>query len=181
MLNHLSPGRLEQFRDPTWGADLLQKIIVFTKLDAETRRDLYKLGEVKAVAEASYLAIEGEDSQGLFIILDGSCSSFKRDQDTDQSYPLQKIAAGQSFGELSLFDGSRRNASVAADEQTYVFSLRASIFQEYLAARGAALQLEFFKHCCLSLSHSFNALSQDYVSSQHLLWKHALRRDVAEA
>ena len=173
----LSPELVEQFRDPQWGAEQLQKIALFKSFDKNILRDIYKLGIIEAIKKSSHAVIEGEPSRGLYLILHGTLSVFKNDPTTGDSHRLATLEAGDSFGELSLFDQAPRSATVMADIFSYVFRLEAGKFESYLADAGDKLSAIFYKTCAVSMSERFRSLNADYITSQQLLWKYALRKE----
>ncbi|SME93213.1 cyclic nucleotide-binding domain-containing protein [Pseudobacteriovorax antillogorgiicola] len=173
----ISPELLEQFRDPDWGSDRLQQISLFKAFDPDILRDIYKLGEVQSIRKASHAVIEGEPSRGLYLILHGSLSVYKNDPITGDSHRLATMEEGDSFGELSLFDDAPRSATVMADIFSYVFYLDAERFERFLAQAGAHIMALFYKTCAISMSEKFRTLNSEYITSQQLLWKYALRKD----
>ncbi len=173
----LSPELIEKFRDPQWGAEQLQKIVLFKSFDKNILRDIYKLGAVEPIRKASHAVIEGEPSRGIYLILHGTLSVFKNDPITGHSHRLASLEAGNSFGELSLFDQAPRSATVVADIFSYVFHLEASKFERFLEDAGDHLSVLFYKTCAISMSERFRSLNADYITSQQLLWKYALRKE----
>lgn len=173
----LSNEAVENFRDPQWGAEQLQKIIIFKSFDSNTLREVYKLGAIEAIPRASHAVIEGEPSRGIYLILHGTLSVLKSDQTTGNTHRLASLEAGDSFGELSLFDQAPRSATVVADILSYVFHLEAEVFETFLQDSGDKLSAKFYKTCAISMSERFRSLNSDYITSQQLLWKYALRKE----
>jgi hypothetical protein len=65
---------------------------------------------------------------------------------------------------------------VSADAQAYLFTLEAGIFESFLEKEGDQTKAQFYKNCATVLSEKFRVLNTDYISSQQLLWKYALRK-----
>ena len=173
----IPPELLEQFRDPDWGSDRLLRISLFKNFDQNILRDIYKLGEVQSIRKANHAVIEGEPSRGLYLILHGSLSVYKNDPITGDSHRLATMEEGDSFGELSLFDDAPRSATVMADIFSYVFYLDADKFESFLQHAGAHIMAQFYKTCAVSMSEKFRTLNSEYITSQQLLWKYALRKE----
>ena len=171
------PPILEKFRDPVWGADKLAQISIFKKLNPQELMDLYQRGRFIILRPQSHAVIEGEPSRGLYIILDGTVSVYKSDPTTNALARLAVLETGAYFGELSLFDAAPRSATVTAETTCQVFVLDAEPFDNFLAQKGENLQLRFYRTCAEELVDRFRKLNNDYISSQHMLWRYAFRKE----
>ena len=172
---------LLKFNDAQWGAERLQGIPVFKCFSKDELTRIYKKGQVRALKPGAHAVIEGEGTRGVFLILSGSMSVYKTDQSAGTMYRIAHLNEGQHFGEMSLFDKAPRSATVAADTPSYLFHLEAKEFDAFLAAAGDAVRARFFKACAEDLSARFRVLNADYINSQQLLWKYALRRSESGA
>lgn len=170
---------IDQYRDLAWGAEQLLRIFLFRPFSIEQRKRIYSMGSIQILKRSAHAVIEGEPSRGLFIILTGQLSVYKRDPMSNDSHRLASLKAGDSFGELSLFDQSPRSATVSADTPSFLFALEANTFEAYLQREGDAVKALFYKNCAAVLSEKLRILNADYIASQQLLWKYALRRDNA--
>ena len=166
----------DKFNDPYWGAEQLQRIPFFAKFSNEELASLYKRGEIRTLKPQAHAIIEGEPTRGVFIILHGAASVFKNDIATGSMYRLARLEENQYFGEFSLFDEAPRSATVLAETFSYLFYLDSPEFDNFLSERGPEAQVRFYKTCAEELSVRFRAINADYISSQKLLWKYALRR-----
>lgn len=168
--------QIDLYRDLDWGAEQLLAIFLFRTFSKEQRRRIWSLGSIQVVKKSAHAVIEGEPSRGLFLILGGQLSVYKRDTLTSDAHRLATLKSGDSFGELSLFDQAPRSATVSADAQSYLFTLEAGLFETFLDREGDPAKAQFYKNCATVLSEKFRILNTDYISSQQLLWKYALRK-----
>lgn len=67
---------------------------------------------------------EGDAGDRCFVIYDGAVKVLRRLQDGNR-ITLARLGPGSIFGELALFEGDRRSATVQAAEQTIVVGLGA--------------------------------------------------------
>lgn len=172
----LPRDQLDQFKSPQWGAEQLQKIFVFKRFGLDELKDIYLSGEIRTLRPQSHAVIEGEPSRGLYIILNGTVSVYKTDPVTNSMARLAHLESGSYFGEISLFDTAPRSATVSADTYCYLFYLDASVFEQYLKAHGDSARARFYQACAEDMAERFRNINADYIASQQLLWKYALRR-----
>lgn len=166
----------ESFRDPNWGAEKLKAIGILKKFAPDELMALYGNGEFKTIMPHSYAVIEGEPSRGLFVLLKGTVSIYKNDVTGSSMHRIAILEEGSYFGELSLFDKHPRTATVAAESVCQMFYLDADKFERFLEDRGPDAKVRFFRQCAEELAQRFRTLNTDYISSQQLLWKYALRK-----
>ena len=172
----IPPSMAEKFADADWGANHLEQITIVKKFSRQELKDIYQRGTIQALKAGTHAVIEGEPSRGVYIILHGSVSVYKNDSVTGAMHRLAYLEEGATFGEISLFDNAPRSATVAADTHCYVFCLDAETFEEYLTSAGDDARIRFYKTCAEEMSERFRSINSDYIISQQLLWKYALRR-----
>lgn len=168
---------IDKFNDPEWGSHQLRSISIFREFTQEELMEIYGRGEIRQLNPSAHAVIEGEASRGVYIILSGTVSVYKNDPSTGSVHRLARLEKGTSFGELSLFDSAPRSATVSADTTCYLFQLDAPSFEAYLDVSGDNAKARFYKKCAEDMSERFRILNSDYINSQQLLWKYALRRE----
>lgn len=168
--------RLNQYRDPKWGIQVLRTITIFDLLTKDELHSLYSFGRIRRFKAKTYPIIEGESTRGLYILLEGTASIYKTDTITNKMYRLALLERHAFFGELSLFDDAPRSASVSAETSCYLFYLDISKFEEFLQVNGDSTKIRFYKRCAEQMVERFREQNDDYLHSQQLLWKHALKK-----
>ena len=167
---------VERSLDSTWGVELLRDIFLFERFTDSELQEVYKIADLKKVRKNNHIIVEGEPTCGMYILLYGKVSVYKTDTTTNSLVRLAILDAGANFGELSLFDDAPRSATVAAESHCFIFHLDAKTFNEFLIQQGDVLKVKFYKTCAEELSRRFRGLNGDYMASQQLLWKYALRK-----
>lgn len=172
-----SNQELEQAKDPDWGGETLRSIPLFSKFKFDELRDLYKVGDIITLSPKAHAVIEGEPTYGMYIVLFGAVSVYKTDPTTSSMIRIALMSEGAHFGELSLFDRAVRSATVSAESLCHLFYLSAESFDRFLKDHPSDLALRFYKTCATELAARIRNLNTDYISSQQLLWKYALRKN----
>ena len=167
----------EKYQDQEWGSQQLKKINIFKRLNDEELKKTYKLGSIKEVLSKSHVVVEGEPSRGLYIVLEGTLSVHKTDLEKQSLIRLAYLEAGSVFGELSLIDDAPRSATVEAEDHCMLFSLSEDLFKSFLEKEGDNLKSRFYQACAEEISERFRKQNIDYILSQTLLWKYALRKN----
>ncbi len=166
-----------KFEDPVWGGNQLKRIPVFCRFSDGELEDLYNHGKLVIIKPGVSAVIEGEPTRGLFILLAGTVSVFKNIAGSSGMHRLAYLEEGSYFGEFSLFDDAPRSATVTAESACYLFQLDVDEFLKFLDKSGHEAKVRFYKTCAEELAKRFRHLNTDYITSQKILWKYALRKD----
>jgi uncharacterized membrane protein len=118
-------------------AALLAETPIFQLLDEQERQDLSAHLEVASFPAGTPIFNYGDPGDGLYVIRTGAAEVFFKD-DTGQRIVLERLGAGDMFGELSLLDGGPRTASVLAVEDVEALRLDRSDLDQFLRQRPAA-------------------------------------------
>jgi CRP-like cAMP-binding protein len=153
---------------------LLRDIQLFKPFTDDELRALALKGEIRAFEPHANVVIEGEMTWGLFVILEGSVGVYKCNKLTGDTYDVAQLHAGSFFGEMSLVDEAARSATVRALEASRVFHISKSAFNEFLCY-SSEVRIRFLQNCIVNLVGRLRELDENYVISQHQLWKRALR------
>ena len=89
---------------------------LFRQLDRATMLDLAHNADLRDFAAGEMIVNEGDPAESFFVIVSGEVEVVKAQN--SPSYTLVALGAGDSFGELSIFDGKARSASVSAVANT---------------------------------------------------------------
>jgi len=95
--------------------DMLKSVPIFSELG---RRDLERLSKLmvpRAIKAGEVIIKEGDQAAGFFVISAGKVEVV-RGVDSGEVQVLNTLGPGDFFGEMALFEGFPRNATVRATE-----------------------------------------------------------------
>jgi CRP/FNR family cyclic AMP-dependent transcriptional regulator len=101
---------------------LLEGIPLFSDMPLHHLRELARFARSETFAPGEAIVRMGEPGSTLYVIRTGRVNVV-REQASGNSVILAMFGPGEFFGELSIFDGERRSASVIAVEQTETVTL----------------------------------------------------------
>lgn len=162
--------------DPAQGVQRLRNISLFNRFSDEELARLHAISKILVFKAKANAIVEGESTRGMYLLLHGSVSVYKTDIVTGSMVRLSILQEGANFGEFSLFEAAPRSATIVAESLCYMYYLDADAFAQFLEKEGVDLQMRFFRSCAEELAARFRVLNTDYLQSQRLLWKFALRR-----
>jgi len=122
-------------------ADLLKDVPLFQFLDDRERLELAEQLDTVSVKMGETLFHVNDPGDSLYVVRTGEVEIFFKN-DTGERIVLEVAGRGDFFGELALFDGGPRSASVVATEDTEVFRLSHSHLEAFIHAHpGAAMAI----------------------------------------
>ncbi len=109
----------------------LSRVSLFEHLDPRFIKGIAGICTERTFKSGEYLMKQGEDGIGLVIILSGKVHIQKTGADGKQ-VEIAENGAGDIMGEMTVFDGAPRSASVIASEETQCLVLAAWEFNAFL-------------------------------------------------
>ncbi len=107
----------------------LRKIEIFSDLSINELAAIASVTEEVVYEELETVFHEGEKGDTLFLIVEGDVSVLK-DLKGDNPFELDRIGAGDYFGEMALFGDDRRSATIQVRESARFLTLEKQEFQE---------------------------------------------------
>ena len=117
---------------------MLSEIPLFQNLPPEQLDYLLKRTHAFNYTRNSVVITQGEQSNSLYIVLEGRLKVYVSDSDGRQAL-LAFLGKGDFFGELSLLDDEPRSASVMAMTKTRLLCLTQEGFMEFIQAHPDTL------------------------------------------
>jgi len=119
----------------------LSRVGLFENLNPRFIKSIASICTERNFKSGDYLMKQGESGIGLFIILSGKVRVEKTDM-SGRQVELAENGPGDILGEMAVFDGAPRSASVAAASDTTCLVLASWEFNSFLKTHPeAALEL----------------------------------------
>ena len=93
--------------------DVLKRIQIFDGLSNRELRNFARISYQRIYAENETIVIEGQDSAGMYVILDGTVKVTRKVED-GTTITLKTLENGTFFGDVGLLDNAPRTATVTA-------------------------------------------------------------------
>ncbi len=101
---------------------LLEGIPLFSEIPPHHLRELARFARSESFASGTVIVKMGDPGSTLYVVKSGQVNVV-RDQEDGPGISLATFGPGEFFGELSIFDGERRSATVIAVEDTETVTL----------------------------------------------------------
>jgi len=121
----------------------------------------------RVITDGAVVFDEGDPADGLYFVGAGQVASDVRMKNQAGRRRLSTMAAGSSFGELALVDGSTRSTRIVALEPTICYVLSPEAFDE-LRHRDPASASELVMAIARSLSHRLRSSTADVAAFEEL-------------
>jgi CRP-like cAMP-binding protein len=145
---------------------------IFRNLTHAELEDLLKFCEEQSFHPDSNLVIEGEQSSGLYVLVEGMASVRKTDKTHGDSFEVTRLREGESFGEMSLLSDQPRAATIYTLSPTKVLYLSRASFERFLQAHPT-LQTGIHLQTIRELMKRLREIDQKYTEAQRQLWRFA--------
>jgi CRP-like cAMP-binding protein len=167
-----------EYLTPETGAMLLKKLPMFAGYSDSELVRVYAMGELRLYRPQTTIVVEGENSVGMYLILEGEVGVYKAGKGaTDGGHLITHLGGGACFGEMSFVDHLPRSASVTAQNQVLAYYLDGEVWQKALD-RDLQMALRFYSNFSKILSVRLRTLDEQYIFSQKQLWKYSLTRSM---
>ena len=93
--------------------DVLKRVQIFDGLSNRELRNFARISYQRTYAENETIVIEGQDSAGMYVILDGTVKVTRKVED-GTTITLKTLEDGTFFGDVGLLDNAPRTATVTA-------------------------------------------------------------------
>ncbi len=126
-------------------------------LDPALRAALFARGTAIALSEGRTLFMEGDESSGCYIVRNGGLKATRISADGDEQL-LALFTAGDSIGEMAMFDDEPRSASIVALRDSSLLHWSRRAFFDFADENGTLYQ-HLLRMMALRLRETNDALS----------------------
>jgi CRP-like cAMP-binding protein len=121
-------------------ADLSKKIPMFRGFSGAEWERLMRIAEISEAAPGEPIITQGERSQKLWVLLEGTCEVFHHSAEGKPGEPitLATLEAYANFGEMSFFHPAPHSASVRAKTAVKLLSIERSQYEALCSQEASA-------------------------------------------
>lgn len=105
--------------------ELLGRIPLFSELLGDELERIARVAVPRSYPKGTRVLHEGDPGDACYVLRNGSCRVTRQHSD-GRAITLANLVSGDIFGELAMFDGEMRSASVEALEDSELLALPAS-------------------------------------------------------
>lgn len=103
-------------------SDLISGVPLFDPLSDEEIEKIAQTSQLRVFAPKEKIVRRGQKGNSMFIVNRGTVTVQIREN--NKIKPIRNLKAGEFFGEMALFTGEPRSATVVADEETEVLEIK---------------------------------------------------------
>lgn len=148
---------LDHQRAAFWSVNL------FSTLDQEQKNLLWTIGSTTSYNSGEDILNYGEDTEGLYVVLDGTVYLFHQQAGRDQV--IETLSAGQFFGESWLLTDQSTSARCIAASSTTIRLLRHREFHDLLD-KNATIAKKIYKQFSSALLQQFVTHKNSFKNQQ---------------
>ena len=153
---------------------ILKNISIFSQLNNDELDRIDSVMSLKYCSPESYILLEEEETDNVFIISSGTVQVTKTIEDGKEVI-LAYLEEGEIFGELAAFDGHPRSANVKAQEECELIVISQPNFID-LIRKNSKIGLELLRE----LSGRIRHLDQQILSLSLLDSKYRIAKKILE-
>lgn len=111
---------------------VLKSCILFSKLDKEKILEITQQLDIKSFAFNETIFDEGDEADGLYIIVDGNVKICKLLKDSEKQQAVAVLKENDFFGDMALIDEEKRSASAICVTPTSVLFMSRALFDDLI-------------------------------------------------
>src|SRR6056297_1119670 len=159
----------------------LRKIKLFEDFaeDIEALERIFQIGALQNVKKGDRIIQEGDEGDTLFILLSGSV---RIEKTTLQNKPYTVVLLREEhnvyFGELALIDNDRRSATVQAESDCLLFTIKRDTFLKF-CEENPYMGFKITMQIARKISASLRKMNKDVITLFEALVSEVEGQDIA--
>ncbi len=141
---------------------MLRRVKILGDMSDEHLAQFIEFMEVQKIRQFSEVVKQGEHGDAMFLVLEGEVRV--RQMIAGKETILATLAAGEFFGDISLFDQGPRSADVVANNDSVLLKVSATAFQQ-LTEQAPALATPLLVGICKTLTARIRADNKRFRDS----------------
>ncbi len=133
------------------GADLLQRVPLFSKLGFEETMLLARISHIERRRDGDLIIAQDSLGGALYILKDGLARVRVHERTTNQVREVATLVPGELFGELTLIDDQLASADVVAVGEVELLVIPRRAFDDLLSA-NQLLAIKIYRCFCRALA-----------------------------
>ena len=110
--------------------EILQTVDLFESISEEYLLDIAAAGEVRVLERGQTLFKRGDESDRIYLVMDGAIEIVRSTSDQPEPVPVAYITPGELIGDMALFTGTPRGSDARIPEIAMVWELTREQFEE---------------------------------------------------
>ncbi|MCX7798627.1 MAG: mechanosensitive ion channel family protein [Melioribacter sp.] len=147
--------------------NILKNVEIFNFLNEDELKIIAENVNMKVFHKNEFVIKEGEEGKSMFILVEGLLNVFVKNQEGIEVH-VGNIRAGDFFGEMSLFTGERRSATVVAKTDSLIFEINKEIISPIIHSRKNLAE-EFGKIIAQRQAINIDRIAESQVHEKSLL------------
>ncbi|HTZ16944.1 MAG TPA: cyclic nucleotide-binding domain-containing protein [Dissulfurispiraceae bacterium] len=148
---------------------MIDRVGLFSEFDENDKNLIAGLLHEKEFPSGSVVYREGEPGDLLNFVMKGKLNVCKTTTEGEQ-YCMVSLTEGEIFGIMSFLDGSRHDATIIADSDTQLLTLRKADFDNLLAS-DTLLAAKVLKGLAMHLARIVRNMNSQYMDLMHYMFR----------
>ena len=133
--------------------EFLKEVSIFSELNEQELDLLAKVSHIRNYPRNNFIVRKGEAGTSLFLIQSGEVN-IVLEKTTGNDVIISTLGKGSFFGEMSLFDGRPRSATVVAQRDSTIVEIKRDDFLE-LITKSPEIPLKVLVEMTVKLAMSY--------------------------
>ena len=146
--------------------EVLRRIRIFRDMDVRQIESCLRYMELVRYPQFSQIVRKGEPGEAMYLVLEGELRALTMVDGKEST--LATIAAGESFGEISLLDQGPRSSDVVANQDSVLLRIRTASF-DLLLREAPALAVPFLLALSRSAVGRVRGLTKRHEDTVHFI------------